>query len=68
MSELKNLKMGVVVPGTTWLPDNDGWGTSFRCTICGHYEFYHNTIPEPCPHNPEEFEKGMQEKRSANRN
>jgi len=43
----------------SWVANNDGYGTSYTCKICGHHEFYQDKVPPPCLHNPSKYEIKM---------
>ncbi len=47
---VRNLPEFQEIPGTTWKPSHDEFGTSFQCTVCGEYRFYQDQIPVPLEH------------------
>jgi len=48
-----------------WVEASDNYGISYYCSKCGHNEFYVDSVPEPCKHNPLDYEIGMHTKRMA---
>jgi hypothetical protein len=52
-----------VVEGTTWYADRNAYGTSYMCVVCGHWEFWEDSVPGPCPHQPEEWEEVLHKRR-----
>jgi len=48
-----------------WIPNKDEFGISYRCSLCGHNEFYQDTEPSECEHEPLDYEIGMQSDRIA---
>ena len=62
ITNVRRLKEHEVIKGTTWKPSHDGFGTSFVCDECGHNEFYKDTVPEPCKHQPDDYEIAMHKK------